>query len=558
MSEQTFSPEYENSWALVMGVDQYQHLPPLAAATQGARDLAETLQSNYSFQTTLLLDADVNRETVFNWLNHVRRIATPDDRVMVYFAGHGMTRGTGIYERGYLALAHTRPDEWHTTLAMDDVVEESHYLPTKHLLYVLDCCFGGLALEGRAVADTPRELAYYLTRPVRYAISAGGREVVDDSLAPDGRHSIFTYHLLRWLTDEGINPPGSVWRARELGNYLEHAVARARRSGHKPNHNYLPGSGDGDFVFRWETGAHLPTDLQVALTSQRGYVRWGAVAELIDVARGDDQAMVELAGKWLSRMRGEDPDDRVRSAAQSYFDEEEALRLAQQNEIRQVELDARLEEAARQQREAEQALQRAREIQRQAEEEQKRLEQQDQERKQQLEEAQKARQITPPAAQPASTPEPVVKETISTSPEKIVPEPVKKEAGQAIETQRPNTKIRVEPIGFWRRWWRPVLILLAGLISIVALIPATTTYSDTLDIYNISLSELTATLSTLLLWAASGLPILVIGIQHLIRRRNLHGWLFIILALAWGSVGVFFLPAYLIWSVVDALRGKNV
>lgn len=535
MSEQAFSPEYEDSWALVMGVDQYQHLPPLAAATQGARDLAKILQTNYGFQTTLLLDADVTRDAVFDWLNHVRRTATPNDRVMVYFAGHGMTRGTGAYERGYLALAHTRPDEWHTTLEMDDVVEESHYLPTKHLLYVLDCCFGGLALEGRAVADIPRELAYYLTRPVRYAISAGGREVVDDSLAPDGRHSIFTYHLLRWLTDKNINPPGNIWRARELGNYLEHAVARTRRSGHKPNHNYLPGSGDGDFVFRWESGTQLPTDLQVALSSQHGYIRWGAVAALIDIARGDDEAMAELASEWLTRMRDEDPDDRVRSAAQSYFNEEEALRLARQNEIRQAELDTRLEEAARQQQEAEQALQQAQELQRQAEQEQVRLEQQERERKQQLEEVQQARQITSPA------------------PEKSV----RQEAWQAVETHHPDTESREKPTGFWQRWWRPGLIVLAGL---VLFLPGVLTFL---------MPGIDETAGFWLLGAIS-IPMGAIGINHLRHKRKLRGWLSVVLGASWilGSlfgwygdsaiIPVIATPAYLIWAIVDAARNKAV
>jgi hypothetical protein len=42
---------------------------------------------------------------------------------------------------------------------------------------------------------------------------------VDDRLAPSGEHSLFAYHLLDWLTSEHVQPPGGIWRARELGDY---------------------------------------------------------------------------------------------------------------------------------------------------------------------------------------------------------------------------------------------------------------------------------------------------------------------------------------------------
>jgi hypothetical protein len=318
-----YQPFYANSYALVMGIDAYKHLAPLSAAVRGAERLASALEEHYAFEVTLLADRRVTRDAVFEWLGAMAHDTGPDDRVLIYFAGHGMTRGSGVYERGYLGLAHSEPGRWHTTLAMDDIIEEARFLKAKHLLYLLDCCFGGMALETRAAVDVPRELDYYLTRPVRYAITAGGKEVVDDALAPGMEQSLFTHHLLEWLVGEHVRPPGGIWRARELGNYLERTVARNRRSGHKPNHNYLPGSGDGDFLFRWESDPRLITEgVSNALCSTNWHVRQGAVAALIDMARGDDAERAAYARDWLARIAGEDADERVRQSAQVFLDEE--------------------------------------------------------------------------------------------------------------------------------------------------------------------------------------------------------------------------------------------
>lgn len=350
-----YQPLYNNSYALVMGIDRYHELQPLTAAVRGAVDLTAVLRDKYGFEATLLTNDEVTRNAVFGWFDDISHNAEDDDRVLIYFSGHGLTRGSGYQQRGYLALTGSKPGEWHTMLAMDDISDETQFFKAKHLLYVLDCCFGGIALT-KSGLDYPRELDYYLTRSSRYAISAGGEEVVDDSLAPDYEHSIFSYFLLKWLRE--VRPPSGIWRAREMAIYLEEEVARFRRSGHKPCHAPLPGSGDGDFVFRWEVGPRLPRDIELAIQSSNVHVRWGVVAALIELARGSDETNAVLARERLAQLAQHDTDERVRMAAQSFFDEEEAIREAEESGISskdtiwQVGLEAKIANARRQQDEA--------------------------------------------------------------------------------------------------------------------------------------------------------------------------------------------------------------
>ena len=393
MATQPLQPLYHASHALVVGIDHYQALRALNAAAHGARAVAEYLRDLFQFNVTELYDQDATRESILRWFGRLR--PHPDDRVLFYFAGHGITRPIGKRTEGYLALANS--DGYWNSLAMEDILDEAEALPAKHALFLLDACFSGLALRGRSGEfEAERTAEYLLTRKARYAITAGGEEVVDDDMA--GEYSLFTHYLLNGLADPVLAASG-ILRAKTLGLYLEENVSANRRSRALPNHGYLAGSGDGDFVFSWERGPRLPIDLQYALRSDVGEVRWGAVAALIGIAKDQTSELAAIARDQLEIMARDDPDKRVRKAAQSLFDEEEALRQAEEERIKQEEADARLEAARQAQEEAERAMREAEarmtELRRRAEENQQLSKASEEERQQALERALRARQITP-------------------------------------------------------------------------------------------------------------------------------------------------------------------
>jgi hypothetical protein len=76
-------------------------------------------------------------------------------------------------------------------------------------------------------------------------------------------------------------------------------------------------------------GPRLPEDLAAALDSKDGYTRRGAVAALIDLAGDDDPALVALARVRLEQLSRDDPDERVRGAAQRFFGQETPKRVRQ-------------------------------------------------------------------------------------------------------------------------------------------------------------------------------------------------------------------------------------
>jgi hypothetical protein len=124
----------------------------------------------------------------------------------------------------------------------------SPLIPAKHVLFVMDACFGGLLLSTRGAGLEPSHKLSYLeeiTREqVRQIITAGGEneEVLDGGLYG---HSVFIGRLLELLKNNK-----DYITAQELGLELEKKVyGDAMSRGHKQRPQVGKIYGTGDFVF---------------------------------------------------------------------------------------------------------------------------------------------------------------------------------------------------------------------------------------------------------------------------------------------------------------------
>ena len=76
-----------------------------------------------------------------------------DDRLLVYFAGHGIALEGNDGPAGYLVPQDASAQDKNSFLAMSDFNCWLDKLPCRHLLLILDCCFAG-AIGGRARATS--------------------------------------------------------------------------------------------------------------------------------------------------------------------------------------------------------------------------------------------------------------------------------------------------------------------------------------------------------------------------------------------------------------------
>jgi len=83
--------------ALVIGNNDYAHLPRLKTARDDAEAIGDVLEKRYGFTVTRLINA--TRYDVLSALNRYRADLAYDDNLLIYYAGHGIV--DPVTERGY-------------------------------------------------------------------------------------------------------------------------------------------------------------------------------------------------------------------------------------------------------------------------------------------------------------------------------------------------------------------------------------------------------------------------------------------------------------------------
>ena len=308
-AETEHKPVYEQSWAAVIGINNYIDRP-LKFAVHDAAAMAKILINNYGFPPSnvfLVLDdvPNANDHLLTSWLDKIapqlgrlEKKATksvvekiilttlpektrPEDRVLVYFSGHGASRPTpGGDAKPQLAVADSVADAWETYVDLTNLLQGEQYLQAKHVFYIFDSCCSGLS--GLRAMDAASHFEQsLLRRRARQCLTAGTAE---EEVSDQGRngHSIFTWHLLQAL--EGDLSDSDLLSASSLTELVKRGV------GHEPGYKQAPSgfriAGDkcGEFVFS-------ASDLSLTLDERACLAR-----DLIEVVdrRLDEPSVVEL------------------------------------------------------------------------------------------------------------------------------------------------------------------------------------------------------------------------------------------------------------------------
>jgi uncharacterized caspase-like protein len=184
--------------ALVIGIDTYRYLPRLKTATGDAKAIARVLQQDYGFNTKLLLDGQATRKGIVDALNGLRQKLSPQDRLLVYYAGHGIFDKEA--DTAYWLPVDSRDDRDTEWIMASRITSSLRRLEAKSVLVVADSCYSGMLTRG-VVADRRSKrdqfLSQLLTRSSRLLLASGGNEPVSDGGA-DG-HSVFARALLNGL-----------------------------------------------------------------------------------------------------------------------------------------------------------------------------------------------------------------------------------------------------------------------------------------------------------------------------------------------------------------------
>ncbi len=309
-----YKPEYKDSWALIIGIDAYP-FSPLNHAVNDARAVGEILTDKFSFpqeNVKWLINDDATRDNIMqSFLSYATNPKIDDnDRIVVFFAGHGTTKSGNRGETGYLVPVNGDIDNLASLVRWDELTRNCDLIPAKHILFIMDACYGGLAAHRYLSPGSKRLMTDMLRRYTRQVLTAGkADEVVADGGGPRPGHSMFTGHLLEAMDGKAASADG-ILTANLIMAYVYDRVAKDQYSNQTPHYGFL--DGDGDFIFNFpkpnvqiseEKGEDILIGVPAAFAEQAEPPASPTAIELTKEYLSDDKFKIKLDDLVASKLR---------------------------------------------------------------------------------------------------------------------------------------------------------------------------------------------------------------------------------------------------------------
>jgi len=248
---------YNDSWAVIIGIDKYQYSDPLNYAVKDAEAVRNMLINKFDYpeeNIRYLTDEEATLSNIKLNLGEVAISAGENDRILVFYSGHGETlEGADGSKKGYIIPYEGKQDNpFGTGFSMSEIATTAQMSKAKHMLFLMDACYSGLMkynVKGLSKTDKQGYLSTVANEKARQLITAGdgNQQVIEKD---EWQHSAFTKNLIEGLDswDADFNGDGYI-TADELGLYLRENVTEDSDNLQTPQEGRFEKSGGGEFVF---------------------------------------------------------------------------------------------------------------------------------------------------------------------------------------------------------------------------------------------------------------------------------------------------------------------
>ena len=254
------------SYALVIGISKYENLPPEAQleypdrdaesvytvliSAEGGQFPAENVHKLINENATA---ANIKKE-LETWLPSVTK---DDDRVVIYFAGHGFVSNGRAYLAPYDISLKNIPG---TSFPMDELgTDIGGKINGKWKVLITDSCHSG-AITPEVDRAKINQTLLDLQKSLFSITASRDREQSFESDKWGGGHGIFTYYVVKGLEGEADTNGDGVVSADELAEYVHTNVRLATNAAQNPTSER--GSFDPNMVLAYNPGhvtaANLP------------------------------------------------------------------------------------------------------------------------------------------------------------------------------------------------------------------------------------------------------------------------------------------------------------
>lgn len=229
--------------ALLFAAEAYEHWQPLDRPIDDANALKALLTTRYTFaESDVRLVTNPTREDIISALDELSTTLGPEDNLLIYYAGHGAIRKAGKQGSWIPVDGETgsRSSRW---VSSDDIVTRLNGLAARHILLLVDACFGGTILSEiggtRGGELDPGAVKQIYTKRSRKAMTSGAAEEVSDA-SP----------FMQLIRSELGNNRQQVLLATQLFSAVQDSLVRMDYGQAPQFSNILTDGNDGgDFVF---------------------------------------------------------------------------------------------------------------------------------------------------------------------------------------------------------------------------------------------------------------------------------------------------------------------
>lgn len=184
------------TYILAIGINRYEHCPPLYNAVKDVTEVVRLLTTRYQFDADseyvkTLFDQDATRRNIYRYLDELTRKVTDDDIVLIYFSGHG-TYQENIKE-GFWVPVNGEMDDQGSFIPNSTIIKYLKAINAHHIVVISDACFSGALFTEKFVSVQDRQDDI----PSRWLMTSGRMEVVSDG--KPGQNSPFADSLLLHL-----------------------------------------------------------------------------------------------------------------------------------------------------------------------------------------------------------------------------------------------------------------------------------------------------------------------------------------------------------------------
>jgi len=225
--------------ALIIAVEDYDDpdINDLDQPVNDATRFAKLIQTEYNFdKENITIMENPSKAEIFYQLVQMRKVITPEDNLLIYYAGHG--KWDEEMKTGYWlprdANRHN-PVNW---LPNTDLTNYLNVLKSKHTLLIADACFSGGIFKSRAAFNNAESVENMYKLTSRKALTSGALQEVPDE-------SVFIEYLIKRLDSNNQKYLPS----EKLYSSLKEVVEN--NSPNKPQWGTIQNVGDegGDFIF---------------------------------------------------------------------------------------------------------------------------------------------------------------------------------------------------------------------------------------------------------------------------------------------------------------------